>query len=288
MTWRLAFRLGRVSNLPTVWSNVLAAAVLADAADAPRAVLAVAVACSLFYVGGMFLNDAFDREFDARVRPERPIPSGAVSASMVFGHGFGLLGTGLVVVTAVGRGFGNAGAAVLAGTALAAAIVLYDVWHKSNPMAPLLMGLCRVLVYVTTAVAVTGTITAPVLGGAGILLFYLIGLTYVARQEIVGAVRNVWPLASLAVPFVFWSLALRAGRLGVAVYAGAVVWLVVCLSHLGWRARVDVPRAVVGMIAGISLVDAMALVAWGRPDLGLAAVTCFTLTLALQRWVPGT
>jgi hypothetical protein len=42
------------------------------------------VAMSLFYTGGMYLNDAFDREFDARSRPERPIPAGQVSAQAVF------------------------------------------------------------------------------------------------------------------------------------------------------------------------------------------------------------
>lgn len=284
MTWRVALRLGRVSNLPTVWSNVLAAAVLADAVDRPWALVAVTLACSLSYVGGMFLNDAFDRELDARVRPERPIPSGAVSARAVFGWGFGLLGTGLALIALVSE----QRAGVVAGSALAAAIVLYDVWHKTNPAAPVLMGLCRVLVYVTTAAALTGRLANPVVGGAGILLFYLIGLTYVARQEIVGAVRNVWPLACLGVPFVFWSLAIRSGTFGAALFGGAVAWVFACISHLGWRATVDVPRAVVGMIAGIALVDALALATWGRPGLAAIAVACFVLTLALQRWVPGT
>ena len=284
MTWRVALRLGRVSNLPTIWSNVLAAAVLADAADGLWAVVPVALAGSFFYVGGMFLNDAFDRDFDARVRPERPLPSGAVSPRAVFGWGFGLIGAGFAVIALVSEGREG----IVAGAALAAAIVLYDVWHKTNPVAPLLMGLCRVLVYVTTAAALTGRLANPVVGGAGILLFYLVGLTYVARQEIAGAVRNVWPLACLAVPFVFWSLAIRAGTFGAALFGGAVAWLVACISHLGWRTEVDVPRAVVGMIAGIALVDALALVAWGRPELAAIAVACFVLTLALQRWVPGT
>ena len=34
----------------------------------------------MFYIGGMYLNDAFDRDIDARERPERPIPSGHVGA----------------------------------------------------------------------------------------------------------------------------------------------------------------------------------------------------------------
>ena len=45
----VAFRLGRVSNLPTVWTNVLAAVVLGGGeAAAPRTLLLM-VAMSLFY-----------------------------------------------------------------------------------------------------------------------------------------------------------------------------------------------------------------------------------------------
>ena len=55
----------------------------------------LAAAFSLLYTGGMYLNDAFDREVDARERPERPIPSGRVRAGSVFAIGFGLLGMGI-------------------------------------------------------------------------------------------------------------------------------------------------------------------------------------------------
>src|SRR5262245_63491269 len=53
---------------------------------------------SLFYSGGMALNDAFDAEIDARERPERPIPSGRVSRGTVLALGFGML-----VVAQIGR-----------------------------------------------------------------------------------------------------------------------------------------------------------------------------------------
>jgi 4-hydroxybenzoate polyprenyltransferase len=289
VTWHDALRLGRVSNLPTVWTNVAAAAVLADAPRAPAAFVAVALACSLFYVGGMFLNDAFDREFDARMRRERPIPAGLVSVPAVFATGFGLLAAGLVVVATTARlVLGDATTALVAGGALAAAIVLYDAWHKANPVAPLLMGLCRVLVYVTTSAALTGAVPNPVVGGALVLLAYLVGLTYVARQETLGSVRNLWPLGCLGVPFVLWSLSLHEGPFGVALYWGAVAWVLACVSHLGWRSRVDVPRAVVGLIAGIALVDALAIASFGHAALAVWAVAAFAFTLTLQRWVPGT
>jgi hypothetical protein len=93
--------LGRVSNLPTVWSNVLAGMVLSGGWLAPGALLAVLAGASAIYVGGMFLNDAFDAEIDARERPERPIPSGRIARRAVFAIGFAQLAGGVLLFAAV-------------------------------------------------------------------------------------------------------------------------------------------------------------------------------------------
>ena len=97
MTWTDALRLGRVSNLPTVWTNTLAGIVLAGGDVLEARSLALFVAMSLFYLGGMYLNDAFDAEIDARERPERPIPSDRVSRGLVFALGFGAVMIGLTI-----------------------------------------------------------------------------------------------------------------------------------------------------------------------------------------------
>jgi 4-hydroxybenzoate polyprenyltransferase len=284
VTAATALRLGRVSNLPTVWTNVLAATVLAGA-PIGVAVGGVALACSLFYVGGMFLNDAFDREFDARVRPERPIPSGATSATAVFACGFGLLGAGLLVVVLVA---GVRGPALAAALALGGTIVLYDAWHKNNRYAPMLMGLCRVLVYVTTAAALTGGVPFAVLAGGMVLLAYLIGLTYVARQENLSEIQNLWPIALLAAPFLWRLPTLWESGPGTLLYVGFLGWVVFSVSHLGWRARLDVPRAVVSLIAGIALLDGLLMAGAGASAVVPFAVLAFALTLLLQRSIPGT
>ena len=76
-------KLGRVSNLPTVWTNVLTGTVLGGGSPWSGRTSIVALAMSLFYVGGMFLNDYCDRNVDARERPRRPIPAGEISERMV-------------------------------------------------------------------------------------------------------------------------------------------------------------------------------------------------------------
>src|SRR5689334_3651974 len=99
----------------------------------------------------MYLNDAFDRRFDAQNRPERPIPSGAVSATAVLTLGFGMLLSGTAIAGTIGFDRAQGGTAGERALLLAAVIVLYDIWHKNNPLSPVLMGMCRVLVYVTAA-----------------------------------------------------------------------------------------------------------------------------------------
>lgn len=233
MRWRTALRLGRISNLPTVCSNVTAATVLAGAAAPSGGMLALAVACSSFYVGGMFLNDAFDREHDARVRPDRPIPAGAVAASDVLVVGFGLLAAGLVLTATIARAMrpDAVGAAIAAASALAGAILLYDVWHKGNPIAPLLMGLCRVLVYVTTAATLVGTLPGAVLVGALAILAYLIVLTAVARHPVLGARPGLVAVLIAGIALVDGAAAALAGRPDLALVCVGAFGLTLVLQR---------------------------------------------------------
>ncbi|MCZ6604984.1 MAG: UbiA family prenyltransferase, partial [Alphaproteobacteria bacterium] len=107
MNWSVALRLGRISNLPTVWTNVLTGVVLVGGEILSLRLAILIIALSLFYVGGMYLNDAFDRDFDARERPDRPIPAGLVSTKTVFAAGYAMLAGGLAVLVWVG--YGSAG-----------------------------------------------------------------------------------------------------------------------------------------------------------------------------------
>lgn len=120
--------LGRVSNLPTVWTNVLTGAVLAGGPWQGRQIGVVLVAMSLFYIGGMYLNDYFDRGIDARERPGRPIPAGDIAADFVAVIGFGMVASGVLLLGALGL------AAAICGVALAALIVTYNLFHKGLPL----------------------------------------------------------------------------------------------------------------------------------------------------------
>jgi 4-hydroxybenzoate polyprenyltransferase len=201
---RALLLLSRVSNLPTVWSNVLAGWIAANgqAGYAAAIVVAIAIAISFMYTGGMFLNDAFDASIDAAQRPDRPIPAGDVPRAEAFAIGALLLTVGVLLVAIVGgpRPFVWA-------LALAAAIVVYDYRHKGFRAGPIVMGICRGLVY-----CVAGSVTAPlslaVIVPAILLTAYTASLTLVAKRA--------GPRAGTLVPLMIAGISL--------VDAAVIVW----------------------------------------------------------------
>jgi 4-hydroxybenzoate polyprenyltransferase len=277
-------RLGRISNLPTVWTNVLAGSVIAGGDQHPDRIALIMIAMTAFYVGGMYLNDFFDREIDARDRPGRPIHAGEIRAGTVSSIGFGLLATGIALMIPFGL------AATIWGVLLAGTIVLYDVRHKGNVLSPLVMGTCRALVYIGTGAALAGSTSTAMMIGAVALASHVAGITYAARQESLDRVGNLWPLALLAVPLL---AALSAIAGGWIVIAG--IFLLLAADAIAVRLLATrpvpgaVPLAVSGLIAAICLVDALAIALAGGD--GLLVAICalgYPLTRLFQKSIPGT
>jgi 4-hydroxybenzoate polyprenyltransferase len=288
--------LGRTSNLPTVWSNVLAGLVLSGAAVgsvdvAALAVLLVVVA-SAFYEGGMFLNDAFDAEIDARERPGRPIPSGQVTRGTVFGIGYGLLVAGLALLGLASlSGLARPGfLPLLGGLGTCAAILVYNRWHKGHAWSPIAMGACRAGLYATAALAVSNALGSNVLLGAGALWLYIIGLTHVARFETGKAIDRAWVGAFVLAPLVVSVPRIVGERNWIAALCAllSLGWSVRSLSFALRGGKGQIPRAVVTLIAGVALVDALFIALEGWYYGVLAAFACFLLTLKWQRRIPGT
>ena len=173
----------------------------------------------------------------------------------------------------------------LAGLGLVALIVLYDVWHKGNPLSPVLMGACRALVYFVAAFAVAGGVPTEVAAAAAVLLLYIVGLTQVAKAE-GGGVLGAWPLAAVLAAVGYWvgwidSVWMVLLLVAFAVWVWRALWLV--------RSRHRIGAGVVSLIAGVSLFDALAVEsAGGGPAAVAVCLACFLLTLALQTKIAGT
>jgi hypothetical protein len=277
-------RLGRISNVPTIWTNVLAGSVIAGGLAHSQGIALIAIAMTAFYVGGMYLNDFFDRAIDARDRPGRPIDAGEIAANSVMLIGFGLLAAGIALMIAFGSG------AVLCGLLLAGVIVLYDVWHKGNFLSPVVMGLCRALVYIGTGVAITGGLSNATIIGAVALACHVAGITYAAKQESLDRVGNLWPLVLLAVPLLVALPVVFDGWITVAAFVLLLTADATAIRLLARRPSAGaVPLAVSGLIAAICLVDALAIaVAGGSIMLVTICVLGYPLTRLFQKSIPGT
>src|SRR5262249_44798080 len=127
-----------------VWSNCLAGWMLGGGGGYQKLPLLFAGGTFL-YVGGMFLNDAFDVQFDRQFRTERPIPSGVISIGVVCAWGIGWLLAGMACLFSLGIN------SAYVGFALLVSIVIYDWIHKRIVLAPILMGMCRLLLYLVVA-----------------------------------------------------------------------------------------------------------------------------------------
>ena len=70
-------------------------------------------------------------------------------------------------------------------------------------LGPYLMGICRMMVYVTAGLCFLVPPPAWLLLAAVLLLSYLIGLTAIARQETLTEINSFWPLVLIAPPLIY-------------------------------------------------------------------------------------
>jgi len=102
--------------------------------------LPLAACSACLYLAGMACNDIADREEDARVRPKRVLPSGALSLRQASACGAALLVCGVASAAAAGA------EALTLALALAASVLCYDFAARRVPgMGPAVLGLCRFL-----------------------------------------------------------------------------------------------------------------------------------------------
>lgn len=273
--------LARISNSPTVASNVLAGAALAGAVRPGGRTALLVLAMILFYTAGMFLNDVCDYAIDCRERPIRPLPSGTVSRTAASATVVALLCAGSIVLWYVSR------APFLGGILLIALIVLYDGWHKENPLSPLVMAGTRMMVYAIAFLAFSSQVGSSLLIAGSLLGLYIVGLTYIARSETGPSFTRYWPAALVFLPASYFALRLPSAWVLplLILFAG---WVAYSVSLVYRRTGRDIGGGITGLIAGISLYDALVLATVGALSGVILALLAFGLTLFFQRYITGT
>ena len=251
---------------------------------------AILLASGALYLSGIVLNDVLDREIDARERPTRPIPSGAVPLRTAVLLGAALMAGGIAIAWWIGRAPGTLA------LVLAACILIYDGGAKATKLGPLVMGSCRGLdlaLGLSTGLALDRPWPPIAIAGPVVLALYVAGLTYIARDEVDGntarrARTGLTFLALLAIAVVV-GLAFAPG---LPASRWAWPWVVLALL-LGWRnwspvwRRHDGPatgRAIGGGIMLIPVIDATVCAVAGMPFWALPVALLVFPALILKQF----
>lgn len=308
---------GRVSNLPTIWTNVLAAAVLAHESllvptltTAPSQLSVASIlpqqslllwfgtlfAMSLMYLGGMFLNDAFDAQWDKENGNLRPTVIGAISEQMVWIVGSVLLVAAVLAIAILyqqkmpnvvaTRGYQDF-YGLFAGLSLALTIIVYNACHKRFAHSAFVMGACRFGVYLISALLLA-EITMKVTLVALSLLLYIAGLTYLARHEQANRLNRLWPLLLLFMPVVVAALSGYESLYFWFFLAGFVAWISSRLRLIIGAKQPNVRACIGGLLAAIPLLDGLMLASVKAIIPSLVCLLIFLITPRLHRWVSGT
>ena len=134
----------RPANVLTAISDILAGIALAGVFSFNGTTLPVIdivllmVATACLYGGGIVFNDVFDLETDKVERPERLLPSGAISRNGATYFGVALFSIGFVASGAVSR------LSLYLSLGIILAALLYDKYFKHHAaLGPVTMGICR-------------------------------------------------------------------------------------------------------------------------------------------------
>ncbi len=277
---RTCLALSRAADLPTVWSNCLAGWWLGGGGFSVRLPLVLAGATFL-YLGGAFLHDVSDERFDREFRRARPLPSGAASPAFARGVGWGCL------IAGEGCLFAASQAAGVLGLALAMCALAFNATHRLITFSPVLLGACRLLLYVLAATAGADGVTGWALWCGVALAVYVAGARWLPRAENTRAAIDYWPVALLAAPICL-AVLLDVGHYrlpGLELSAVFGLWVLYCLRYAFWPADRDYARAAGGLVAGIVFADWLAALDVPRA-LSVAFLALFGASLLLQRAVP--
>lgn len=279
-------------RLPNLWTAppdvLVGAALVSTGVDIrPVPLVGLCVASVFLYAAGTTLNDYVDAEEDARERPDRPIPSGAVSRTAALAVGVALLACGIAAATLVRPLSGGVAAA------LAASILLYDAVFKHRPVGVVFMGGARGL-NVLLGVSLAGTldVSLDVLAVPAVVLGYIAAVTFMAAGETTGDNRGAVALAIVAVALAGLAVVVRlvATSPGTAAAALALVFVV---SFFAWTGRTlrrayhDPRPATVGPAVGVCVLAQVVLdgafAATVGPAWGLVTAGLLVPAVALSR-----
>ncbi|MEB3278712.1 MAG: UbiA-like protein EboC [Lyngbya sp.] len=225
------FQLMRPPNIPTAWADILAGYAIAGANSSISSLLWLLLATTGLYGGGVVFNDVFDAELDAQERPERPIPSGAVSRQEATILGGFLLTVGVVAASQVSV------VSLILASLIAVATIIYDSTTKHHSLfGPLTMGFCRagnLLLGISVLPTAFSSINLSNFSGlhptylAIIPIFYIGAITAISQGEVYGGSRKTGQISVILMTVVIAILlgcAITSAHFSALLFVGLLTW----------------------------------------------------------------
>lgn len=293
LSWQDAAQLGRVTGLPTVWTNMLAGLIVAGGSLFELRSLLLFFALTFIYLGGACLYDAFDATANSDKHPQRPIPAGRIGRPLVFTCGFVFFALAFVPLYPVGFFMDPVDYVgvnywpLICGGILIAAVLLYDWRHQHNLWGPAVLGTCRSLVYLTAGLAFMVPPMPTLLVGAAMLFCYALGVGYLTRRDGEPASATPWPFyLFLAAPLIY-GLGLVAQRPHILLFwIGFAAAIAIALWLMHRDEERDRPRAALILASGIALYDALLIAGTGALGFAALALLGFVAALVLPTLLP--
>jgi 4-hydroxybenzoate polyprenyltransferase len=271
----------------------------------PELAAAVCLLSVCFYAAGVILNDVADVNRDRLSRPNRPLPSGAISVRTAARIGILLLLAGwtggMVLASILGTPY-----PWTIGSLLALTILAYDFWLKSTLAGPLVMGLCRslnLLLGITVGLAASkGEFYSVHLGVAALLGMYVTGITVFARRETESSPRGTLIIGLMIMILAFgclgflpyWPLKMRWPQPVPPVsWLGSVGVAALIVSLRGIQAVADprpqkIQRAVRQAVLWIIVWDTILCFAFAGKDAALLILLLLVPAVILAAWIDPT
>ena len=241
----ILIKLARASNIPTVWSNVIAAYFLSGSNNYRELTLSL-IGSSFLYASGMYLNDWFDADFDSKNAKHRPLPMGEIKQVTVLIYS--ILGF-FIGITCLTMAALSATPWVLL---LVTLIIWYNADHKENLMSPFIMASCRFTLYPMVSLACTTQVTPIVLLAGFSMFLYTLGISFTARTSGHSKVAMSLFIVAGVIPVLAYSL--LETKLLILTLPLFIAWLFYTLKTMFLKS-VDIDKTVSQLIAGMVFVD---------------------------------
>jgi len=255
----------------TAVSNILAAGAISTSGQLTADIILLSVVSLCFYFAGMALNDCFDYKIDLAERANRPIPLGLISLSQAWLVGYSLLSAGLLLA------YLHSLATFYIGLTLSCCILLYNGVIKDGLAGSIFMASCRYVNWLLGASIAALTINSYYF--ALPILFYIIGLTYLSKQEVQATNKNavfftasMLLLTALAMVWLTMQVFTLTVNQSIVAYSLIGIWFTLNVLKLATVFKSftadNIQKMITWLIIGVIPLDALIVVISGHYILG--------------------